>query len=260
MVKIHTYTVADLRRMLNPGPWFVGDPIPLTRERALSQINNPRADESDIVLLVAYDGDTVVAHLGVVPDLAFTSAGQNKVGWLTAWWANPDSKYSGVGMMLMMRAMAFYKNGAGASGFSEGAKRVYAATRQFKTIKEQPGITAFARFDASHLLTKRFPSLHRFRLALEFGDAVGNLFVRMRQALWRRHQKLPQSVRLEYVPEFDFEAEQFIAQLNQNELTRRGAKEMNWVGKITRGRHVCHLANRLHFVLQRRHQATAVFI
>lgn len=233
MVKIQTYTIADLRRLLNPGPWFAGDPIPITRERALSQINNPRADESDVVLLVAYDGDVVVAHLGVVPDLAFTSTGQHKVGWLTAWWANPDRKYSGAGMMLMMRAMALYKNGAGASGFSEDAKRVYAATRKFTTIKELPGISAFTKFDARHLLPKRFPALKRITLVLEFADAVANQFVRIRQVLWRRRQRIPQGVRVEYVPELDFEAEQFITKNNTNEFARRGAEELNWIGKYS---------------------------
>jgi len=230
MVNIQTYTVADLRRILNPGPWFSGDPIPITRERALSQINNPRAGDSDVVLLVAYDGDMVVAHLGILPDLVFTSAGQHKVGWLTAWWANPDRKYSGIGMTLMMRAMALYKNGVGASGFSEDAKKVYAATRKFTTIKELPGISAFTRFDTSQLLPKRFPFLKRLKLGLEFADAVANQFVRVRQAFWRLEQKLPKSVRIEYVPELDSEAEHFITQHNQGELTKRGAKELNWIG------------------------------
>jgi hypothetical protein len=233
VVKIQAYSVVDLRRMLNRGPWFAGDPVPITRERALAQVNNPRAEDSDVVLFVAYDGDVVVAHLGIVPDLAFGGATERKIGWLTAWWANSDRKYSGAGMLLLMRAMALYKNGIGASGFSEDARKIYAATRKFTTIKELPGISAFTRFDAARMLPKRFPILVPVKSALKVCDSVANRFVGLRQALWKSKYRIPSDVRIEIATEMDAEAGHFVSQHNQNELARRGARELNWIGKYS---------------------------
>jgi hypothetical protein len=231
MVKIKAYSVGDLRRMLDSGPFFAGNPVPITRERALSQVNNPRAEDSDMALLVAYDAEVVVAHLGILPDLAFVGVAERKIGWLTAWWANPDHKYSGLGMLLMMRAMALYKNGVGASGFSEDAKKVYAATRKFTTIKELPGISAFTRFDVLRILPKRFQILGKVNFVLEACDAVANCFIGFRQVLWKNNFKIPDGVRVEAATELDAEAGQFVSQHNQGELTRREAKELNWIGK-----------------------------
>ena len=233
MVQVQEFTIADLRKRLESGSWFEGDPIPLTRERALSHINNPRADDSDVALLVAYDDEMVIAHLGILPDHVFVGEQGHKIGWLTAWWANPDRKYSGSGIMLMMRALSRYKNGVGASGFSEDAKAIYIATKCFKTIKELPGLSAFARFDLTHMLPKRLPPLAHFWPLLQCADAMANLFVRLRQYLWRRVNPLPVGFRLEYVPELDAEAGQFIERHPQNGLARRGAREINWIARYS---------------------------
>lgn len=218
---------------MNSGAWFGGDPIPITRERALSQVANPRAEDSDIVLLVAFDGDVVVAHLGIVPDLAFVGAMERKIGWLTAWWANSARKYSGTGLLLLLRAMTLYKNGVGASGFSEDAKKIYAATRKFTTIRELPGISAFARFDAARMAVKKFPMLAKVKSALKACDGVANFFVGFRQALWTSKYKIPPDVCIELATEMDVEAGQFVQQHNQSELARRGAQELNWIGKYS---------------------------
>ncbi len=233
MVQIQAYTIGELRQRLTAGEWFEGDPIPLTRERALSQVNNPRAEDADVALLVATDDGKVIAHLGIVPDCVFMGDRQLKIGWLTAWWANPDRKYAGTGMMLMMRAMGFYKNGVGASGFSEDAKAVYAATKRFKTIKELSGLTAFARCDFTTLLARRSNIAAKLKPLLRVVDAAGNGLVRLRHWSWQRANPLPETVQLEYGPEFDAEANRFLEQHPQNTLSRRGAKELNWIARYT---------------------------
>jgi hypothetical protein len=229
MVQIKTYTIADLRQRLESGTWFEGDPIPLTRQRAWSQVNNPRAEDADVALLIASESEKVIAHLGIVPDFVFVGGQKLKIGWLTAWWANPDRKYSGTGMMLMMRAMGFYKAGVGASGFSNDAKAVYGATKRFKTVQELRGLTAFARFDLANLLPKRLPILTKARWLLVAADTMANWLVLMRQWLWRRSNSVPSDVEIEYVPALDAEAGAFLEQHSQNQLSRRGSQEVNWI-------------------------------
>ncbi|HEX5221471.1 MAG TPA: hypothetical protein VFZ59_18050 [Verrucomicrobiae bacterium] len=229
MVQIKTYTIADLRQRLACGTWFEGNPIPVTRERVWSQVNNPRADDADVALLVATENEMVIAHLGIVPDFVFAGGQKLKIGWLTAWWANPDRKYSGTGMMLMMRAMGFYKAGVGASGFSNDAKAVYSATKRFKTVQELRGMTAFARFDLANLLPKRLPVLAKVRWLLAGADALANGLVLLRQCLWRRGNALPADVKIEYVPALDAEANAFLEQHAENQLSRRGSREVNWI-------------------------------
>jgi len=231
MLRIQEYTISDLKQCLRPGHWFQGEPSPITKHRALSHVNNPRAQGGDVALLVAYDEDAVVAHLGILPDLVFRNQSAHKIGWLTAWWANPARNYTGVGLMLLSRAFTLYQGRLGASGFSEAARKVYDATRKFVTLGEQEGINGFARLNLYRLLHRRSPRLARFRAGLRVLDVIGNQYINLRQWWWRKRHALPHGFRFEYLPEMDSEADDFIQQHSSNSLARRGAKELNWIAK-----------------------------
>jgi hypothetical protein len=231
VLRIQEYRISDLRQCLCPSHWFRSEPAPITKHRALSHVNNPRAEAGDVALLVAYDGDAVVAHLGILPDLVFSNQSSRKIGWLTAWWANPDRKYAGIGLTLLSRAFALYQGNLGASGFSESARRVYDATKKFVTIGNLGGISGFARLNLCRLLRRRLPQLAKFRSLLGVVDALANQYVSLRQWWWRQRHAFPQGVRLEYLPEMDPEADEFIQRHSFLALAKRGAKELNWIAK-----------------------------
>lgn len=229
LLRTQEYTIADLEQRLQDGRGVEGNPTPITKHRILSQVQNPRAASTDVALLVAYDGDTVVGHLGVLPDLAFVGAQEHKIGWLTAWWANPDRKYAGVGLMLLMRAQALYGGAVGASGFSDDAKKIYSATRKFVTVKELAGITVMARFNLRERLISRAPWLEKVRWMIGVVDCAANQCIRLVQLLWRQFHQMPEGFRVEYLPQLDEEAQAYIARHQGAELTRRGALELNWI-------------------------------
>ena len=229
MLRIIEYTISDLERCLWPGPWFQCDPVPITKQRALSHVRNPRAEKTDVALLVAYDGDAVVGHLGVLPDKIFVNHGEQKIGWVTAWWADPNRKYAGVGLMLLMRALNLCGGRLGASGFSDDARKVYDATKRFAVIKDVQGVSGIARLNLCRLLRRRLPSLAKLRTVLKAVGAIVNMWIGIRQFWWRESHRLPDSCRIEYFTELDREADEFIQRHSSDGLTRRGARELNWI-------------------------------
>ena len=181
------------------------------------------------MLLVAYDSDEVVGHLGVLPDRIYVGLNQERLGWLTAWWANPDRKFAGVGLMLLMRALKLYNGRLGASGFSDDARRVYDATKRFVPIEDRHGMCGFARLNLGSLFRRRHPSLGKLRVALRMVDGAVNAHMHLRQLLWQKRHRMPHSCEVEYLTEVDQEAEEFIQRHSSEELTRRGARELNWI-------------------------------
>lgn len=165
----------------------------------------------------------------MLPDLAFIGGQEHRIGWLTAWWGNPDRKYAGVGLMLLMRAQALYRGAVGASGFSDDAKRAYSATRKFVTVKELSGISAFARFNLHERLISRAPWLKRFGWVMGALDCAANQCIRIAQLMWRQFHRMPEGFHVEYLPQLDEEAQSYIARHQGTELTRRGARELNWI-------------------------------
>ena len=81
-MKISSYRIADLRRLLEDPVFWGQEVLPISKHRLVSHINNPRANEDDIVLLTAHEDGNVEAYIGILPDLCFTSDGKTqKFGW-----------------------------------------------------------------------------------------------------------------------------------------------------------------------------------
>jgi len=100
--------------------------LPISRQRALSQSQNPFASPDDVALLVAYDNDTCVGYLGVVPGAASVNGSCQKVFWLSTWYVSPKARDSGVAMQLLFTACQL-KGDIMVTGVSESARRVYVA-------------------------------------------------------------------------------------------------------------------------------------
>src|SRR5690349_15934364 len=103
-----------------------GGVLPISRQRALSQSQNPFAGPDDIALLVAFDNDVCVGYLGVVPGAASGNGTCQKVFWLSTWYVSPQARDSGVAMQLLFTACQL-KGDIMVTGVSESAKRVYVA-------------------------------------------------------------------------------------------------------------------------------------
>jgi hypothetical protein len=204
---------------------------PITKHRALSQIRNPRARPEDVALLVAYDEGRVVGYIGVLPDLVFLDEGTQRIGWLTAWWVDPRPKYAGIGFVLMAKASQFYRGEIGASGFSDDARKVYEASKQFVTIAESVKVRILLRSNLRELIPRRAPILEKAKGLIAIFDFLMNIFCGLRLQLWKWRFGIGETLRLEYIAEVDSQTADFIAQLQGREITRRSAAEMNWIAQ-----------------------------
>ena len=115
-MEIKTFTVADLKTALVSEDFWLTKTLPITKHRALSYSRNPRADEDDPVLLVAYQDNRVIGYLGILPDKIFVNDAVYKLGWLTSWWVDPSCATAGVGAILLFKALNAYYQYIGVSG------------------------------------------------------------------------------------------------------------------------------------------------
>lgn len=230
-MKIEYYTLADLAERLRSDNFWHGDVVPITKHRALSHIRNPRSSPEDVALLVAYDESKVIGYIGVLPDFVFLNGATQKIGWLTAWWVDSRPKYAGIGFALMAKASQLYRGEVGASGFSDDAKKVYEASKQFVTIAESVRIRAFLRSSMRELLPRKAPILNKAKGILAIFDYSINTFCNFRLQFWRWRFGIGKTLRVEYIAEVDSQTANFIAQFQGHEICRRSASEMNWIAQ-----------------------------
>src|SRR5437879_3802330 len=90
-IQIIEYKKGDLKSLLSDEQFWKQPRLPITRRRAISHMFNPRAHDSDTVLITAISKGQLVAYIGVLPDI-LTEEGDNhvKFGWLSTWWVDKE--------------------------------------------------------------------------------------------------------------------------------------------------------------------------
>lgn len=229
-MEIRDYTLRDLREALERGTLWDTRVVPITRHRALSQINNPRAADDDVLLMTAVEDGDLVAYLGVVPDILFVEGMERKFGWLSCWWADPSKKHLHAAGALYRRSFELYENAVAAASYTDDAGRIYEASKRFIPFHDIPRCASLLRMAAGTLLPARKPGLKRISGVLKFADAVINPFVAVRLHAYRRALRRECArLRFECINAIDEEAEACILRNQGREFTRRGKKEFNWI-------------------------------
>jgi hypothetical protein len=228
-MEIKSFTVADLRNALLSDDFWAGRTLPITKHRALSYCHNPRVDEDDLVLLVAYKENRVMGYLGILPDKIFTNNATYKFGWLTSWWVDPEFKTTGVGAILLFRALGAYHQYLGVSGGSKEARKVLQASKKFMVIKTLRGLNARYRLNATRAIPRLFPQAKIFRVMFKIFDDLAAEGSHIRSFFWKRRHSIFQRMTFEYLSCIDEETGRFIQGHHQQDLTCRGKSDLNWM-------------------------------
>lgn len=228
-MEIKQYTVKDLKQALVEDSLWQTKYIPISKHRAISQVNNPNAKDNDVILLVAYIGDELAGYIGILPDEIKAGNEIFRIGWTTTWWTNPNQKDSKVGTLLLLKAYDLYRPNFGTIVYSEAAEKVLEASRRFH-LGRFHGLKVYSRMD-SELLIRRFPRLEMFLPATRILTNLFNIFANIRLNIWKAANPLPDRIRLEYLSEVDPQAAQFIDQHQENALSTRKTEALNWIMK-----------------------------
>ena len=228
-MEIKTFTVADLQLALLSEDFWLAKTLPITKQRALSFCQNPRAEKDDPVLLVAYQDNHIIGYLGILPDKIFFNNADHKLGWLTGWWVDPSSATKGVGVILLYKALNTYRERIGVSGGSKEARKVLHASQKFIALNPLKGIDIRFRFNASRAIFRKFPWMKIFGVWFKIAEVLLNEIVNFRRFFWERRNTIRQRLSFEYFSSIDEETGRFIERHHHRDLTRKGKAELNWI-------------------------------
>ena len=213
-IVLREYTRGQLRQLITDQPFWCQTRLPISKRRVLSQLANPRADDSDTVLLTAFIDGQLAAHIGVLPDRINDGTSPLKFGWLTGWWAD-HKKGRTAAAMIFFAAMKKYSNRIAISNFSADAKRVFDATRQFR---------ALARFDLTYFILA-LPSSWGF-----LGSTTQWLASAIDRFAGRR--RLPRSLEIQMIDSVDDELASFICNRAAADHFARDPISWEWILRI----------------------------
>jgi len=228
-MEFKTYTLADLEAALGSEDFWSDETLPITRQRAVSACHNPHAQRDDPVLLIARRDARTVGYLGILPDTLRSGSSAHRMGWLTGWWVDPGVAGSGIGAILLYKAMNLYPGRVGIAGGSGAARRTLAASQRFAALPALKGREVELRADATAALTRRLPALRRGWAGLKLLDLVLSEMAKRKRSAWERRNPAFRDLQYEYVASIDAPTERLIAAHPPGESNRKDKAELDWI-------------------------------
>lgn len=226
MIEIKTLNKNKLNEYINSDEFYSSLNIPISKVRAISHINNPRADKDDVLLLIAYLEGKMVGYLGLLPDWIYDSNNTKfKVAWMSCIWIDENVRGQGLSKKLIYKAFDCWDNNIIITEYTEPAKKLYIKLDLFEIFYKLEGIRLYNRFDTANVLTKRYPALKNLYFPFKVIDNLFNFLFEYRFIFFNQ---CFDNLKLEYLSKLDSEIENFIADKSKNQLFKRNSSEINW--------------------------------
>jgi hypothetical protein len=241
-------TIAELPGFVQSELWQQLQPKPITQLRAISQSLNPRANADDVALIIASEGNRLLALAGILPNYIHGRADQ-KAASNTCWWADAQ-KGRQIAFPLLMKAFALSRERMFMTDLTPHTRSILEKTGRFEFPDVPDGIRGFLKFNLHEVLPAKMPSLQKFRPLLRFLDHTVNLlFLPFRiinqtrfkakgismepqpgQAVFNRSSNLKkEAIKIEILNALTNELHAFIEAHSGDEFIRRSGKELEWI-------------------------------
>jgi GNAT superfamily N-acetyltransferase len=227
-MEIRIYTTGNILEFVNSDQFSRLKNIPITKHRALSYANNPRANASDKILFVAFENDEVAGYLGALPEMIFYRGEWRRMTWLSCFWVDPEFRGKKISEQLFDMAMKEWDNTAMITNMKPGTLKIYERTAYFHDPVPVTGIRGYLRFNLSEILPPRGGFLARIKPVFQVVDFVFNIFNSIRLVFYPGY-KIDNNIHYEYVDEISPEVGELIDKYNQFYLIRRGKQELDWI-------------------------------
>jgi GNAT superfamily N-acetyltransferase len=227
-MEIKSYTTGTILEFVSSELFSKLKNIPISKHRALSYANNPRAAASDKILFVAFEDDEVAGYLGALPEKIFYRGEWKRMTWLSCFWIDPKFRGKNISKQLFSLAMQEWDNTGMITNMKPGTLKIYERMGYFHSPATRVGIRGYLRFCFSEILPPRGGVFPKIKPLLQLVDFIFNLANAIRLVFYPGY-KMDPGLGYEYVEEISQEAGELINNCNQRYLIKRGKQELEWI-------------------------------
>ncbi len=201
--------------------------IPISKHRAYSQLNNPSLDEEDVLLIIVWEDEKVIAYMGILPDEIYDQQGNpHKIGWYSCLWTHPSARGKGLAKKLTAAAYEAWNGRIILTDFTDAARNLYLKLGIFEDFAKKQGIRLYFRSCLAVLLPPRKPAFERWKELLKLGDIFINSLIGL--ASFFRTVKSP-NLHWTLMEQVDEETNAFIQKHHSEHAFRRDKEALNWI-------------------------------
>ena len=225
-MQIKEIKISDLQDFIESEIFTNSKEIPITPHRAISQINNPRADTNDVVLITAYnENNDLIGYVGALPDEIYC---KHKIAWNSCWYVN-NTLGKTIALPLFLQFVKKWNGKILLRDLTDHTRKIIQSLPYFEVVRVEYRTRYYTRFYLTDLFAKKWPSLAFLKIPLKFTDILLNSYIILRQYVWVKSHVIPKSIRSELVSQIDKQMSNFLQLHNKNELIQRGKDELDWI-------------------------------
>ena len=217
------YTISQLEQFILSGEFRQYSVVPITPQRAFSQIKNPNAQPEDVVLTLAFsDEDELVGYIGALPG----SINGTRCAWNSCWWVKSGTPAE-ISMSLMFSFLNDWKRNV---LFSEMTPHTLFLIEQMRFCMHKTiyGFRGYYRFCLGTVLPRKGNFFKYFRYILHTADYVMNLFINAIGYLAPKND-VHSSAQIEEIDSPPDELDNFISRYNLLQPDKRMSEDFRWI-------------------------------
>ena len=223
-LQIDRYNRSDLKKLISDPSYLDESTYPISPQRAESLINNPRAEDEDILLITARKNGRVIAYRTAMPDHVFHGEKKIRYAWICGSWVHPEWRRKRLATKLFLLLSEAWNKHLTYTNYAPISKRLYDKTQVFEEYCHHDGQRFYIRFNAATILPGHYPWLRSFRGPLRLLDACLNTLLR---PFMVSRIDCPQYTSSSWSDLNWAEAQAFF----RDTLCARGEKEFEWILK-----------------------------
>lgn len=224
MITFKTYNKVELQSFLDSESFKEFPFKPITKHRAKSHINNPRAKNEDILLILAFDDDHLAGYIGILPDEIFSKEKNCHCGWLSTLWIHPDSRGKKIAQKLLTNACDAYNGNILITEFTPEAENMYAKSTYFSYLKMLEGKSYHLFSNLQEILVSKNVKWKSVKVPLQLFDASVNILLKTIHQIKGKRKHI-----YKVQDHLDAELKTFISgNLKENSFNRSLA-EIDWI-------------------------------
>jgi hypothetical protein len=200
--------------------------VPITRLRTTSYIHNPNGKPDDVVLIMGFINNRLVAFRTIFAGLIHSNGEHVRFGWLSGNWIHPDFRRRGYSEQLLSEALIEWDGKLMSTNYAPESEKLFLKTGRFHPIHQFKGARAYL-FPKT---IKLFNKVNQKRIVKPFLSITDRLISIISEArLLFFTSKKPDAVRFAEIDTPDEECFQYNQQNNPRNIYIRNKAELNWI-------------------------------
>lgn len=216
-------TIGELQSFLKSDLYQNSKNIPITQQRAFSQIQNPNASKEDIVLIIAVKNQNIVGFIGALPE-KLSDHPNLKLAWNSCWWIDHANGQEAA-IPLFLQFLKAWNGHVMFRDLTPKTEAILMRLKQFEKVKKLIGYRYFLRLNSNEILKNRNVKWKYFYFVLKGIDTSFNKLLNLKNHTFKKTKSI-QTVSLK---QLDDEAMDFIEKQQQKALFKKDKVRLSWM-------------------------------